>query len=871
MRVRQGSGSAQLALVIALAGSWIGGWVFPAQASTLLQPASEQREGDRSVLTPTLKRTDGKKVGLQPITNIRHINDQTQPATTVKDWVAQIEAATVQVTGVKLERTETGLDIVLDTAEGKPLQVDATRFRSEGNTLIADIPNAVLVLPEGQTFAAENPTEEIAIVQVVQQDGDSIRVSVTGKDGVPTEEVTLRTGVLAYSLNPEADEPDEEIVVTGGRDGYRVPNASVGTRTDTPLRDIPQSIQVIPQQVIRDQQVTSLGEALQNVSGISRTSSSQQFFEGFTIRGFESGRNILRNGLLDDTTRAPSFEPSGIERLEVLKGPASVLYGNGLLGGVINLVTKQPLSEPYYAVTGSAGNFDFYRGAFDISGPLTEDRKVLYRLNAAALSEESFIDFFSRQRYYISPVISWQVSDRTKLTFDLEYLDQNKPYYFGIPIQGSILSNPNGEIPRNRTFGERDDEEDTTTFRVGYDLEHRFSDNWQLRNTFRASFLRLERDFFYSASLARDNRTVNRVNTVQDFRDDYYNVDTYVSGRFTTGSIQHQLVAGINYNNLTTRVPFGETRTAAAIDLFNPVYGNRTIGNRTFLTQDFRRTIDSYGFYIQNQITFADNLKVLLGGRFDILSASRNESPNFPRFSQTDDAFSPRAGIVYQPIPPISLYASFSQSFQQPIGLGSAPNPEPERGTQYEVGVKVDFNDKLAATLAFYDLARTNVSTVDPNNLLLSIQVGEQKSQGIELDIAGELLPGWNIFAGYAYTDARIVRDNRFDVGNQLSNVPLHSFNLWTTYEIQRGSLKGFGVGVGLFFVGERQGDLANTFRLPSYLRTDAAIFYTRDRLRIGLNFKNLFNVDYFESATSQLNVFPGAPFTVQGTISWQF
>jgi iron complex outermembrane receptor protein len=235
------------------------------------------------------------------------VRDRDRPAKTVKEWVAQVEAAMAQVTRVKLERTETGLDIVLETAEGKPLQVDATKFRREGNSLIAEIPNVVLALPQGQTFVADNPTADIATVQVVQQEG-SIRVSVAGNNALPKTEVTLKTGGLAYSLNPEADESDEEIVVTGEREGYRVPNASVGTRTDTPLRDIPQAINVVPQQVIRDTQARSITEALENVPGVvSQGVGTTGSRNDFTIRGVEVYNTSLVNGLPD-----PQINSDGI-------------------------------------------------------------------------------------------------------------------------------------------------------------------------------------------------------------------------------------------------------------------------------------------------------------------------------------------------------------------------------------------------------------------------------------------------------------------------------------------------------------------------------------------------------------------------------
>lgn len=282
---------------------------------------------------------------------------------------------------------------------------------------------------------------------------------------------------------------------------------------------------------------------------------------------------------------------------------------------------------------------------------------------------------------------------------------------------------------------------------------------------------------------------------------------------------------------------------------------------------------NAFGIYIQDQIALFDNLKLLLGGRFDIANQTKNAIFPLPASTESkqQEVFSPRVGVVYQPIRAISLYASYSQSFVPSQAFNSDIIPLPERGRQYEVGIKADLSDRLSATLAFYDLTRTNVSTDDPNRPGFSIQVGEQQSQGIELNLAGEILPGWNIIAGYAYTDAQITKDNTFAVGNFLNNVPKHSFNVWTTYEIQSGSLKGFGVGGGVFYTGDRQGDLENTFELPGYFRTDAAIFYKQDRFRAAINFKNLFNVDYFESAANSLNVYYGDPFTVQGTISWEF
>ncbi|MFQ4146398.1 TonB-dependent siderophore receptor, partial [Chlorogloeopsis sp. ULAP02] len=369
--------------------------------------------------------------------------------------------------------------------------------------------------------------------------------------------------------------------------------------------------------------------------------------------------------------------------------------------------------------------------------------------------------------------------------------------------------------------------------------------------------------------LLPDNRTLLR--SFENFDSQYsdYRLMTNIVGRFSTGSIKHQLLFGIDLGRLENSDSF-TNRSGAPIDLFNPIYGQppgaiTSRGDTNILT-------DELGILVQDQVTLADNLKLLLSGRFDTFTQTDRDFLADTKTSQSGNAFSPRVGIVYQPIPPISLYANYSRSFEPAIGRAfDGSDFEPTRGTQYEVGVKADLNDRLSTTLAFYDITQSNVLTDDPDNIGFSIQTGEQRSQGIELSIAGEILPGWNIFASYAYNDARVTKDNSIPVGNRVLQTTPHAASLWTTYEIQQGDLQGLGFGLGLFYVGDRAGDTGNTFEVPSYLTTDAAIFYKRKGFRAALNIKNLFDVDYFENAFNRLRVSYGAPFTVQGTISFEF
>ncbi|MCU0549426.1 MAG: TonB-dependent siderophore receptor [Leptolyngbya sp. Prado105] len=797
-----------------------------------------------------------------------------RPATSVKEWIAQVEAQAIKVTGVRVDRTATGLEIILTTAENQSLSINASQVRTEGNSLIAEIPNAVLALPDTPTFTAENPTEDIAAVQVVQQGGDRIQVRVVGNNAFPLQAVTLRAGSLAYRLNPEEEEPDEEIVATGTQPrGYRVPNSTTGSRTDTPLRDLPFSVQVVPQELLRDRQVQSVNEALQTVAGVSPDNPSYSAFEGVTIRGF-TGRNIIRNGLRDDTNITNRIAIPNVEQIEVLKGPAGALFSQGGPGGTVNIVTKKPLSTPRYTAEASIGNFDSYGGFLDFTGPLNDSKTVLYRFIAGASTTGTFIDFFDRQNLVIAPSLTWQISPATRLTFEGEYTLSEQPNARGLPAIGTVLPNINGQLPRNRFIGEPDDEldqNDRYTLRLGYTLEHQLSPDWQLRNAFRATLQQVPQNSLFPSALLDDQRTLERgLFSTQDQSQDNFILDTNVVGTFKTGSVNHKLLFGFDLNR-DIYAASSQQFALAPIDIFNPVYGQP----RGALLGEFPREpfiTNSLGIYLQDQIDLLPNLKLLLGGRFDIVS-QKIEFADGTESSQQDEAFSPRVGLVYQPTDSLSLYASYSRSFLQSVGT-AFDNAlfQPERGTQYEVGVKADWLDRrLSTTLALYQITRTNVLTEDPANPPFSIQTGEQRSRGVELDIAGEIVPGWKIAAGYAYTDARITADNTFAVGNRINNVPEHAVSLWTTYEVQSGSLRGLGFGLGLFYVGQRQGDLDNSFQVPSYTRTDASVFYRRDNYRIGLNIENLFDVSYFETAESPLRVYYGAPFTIRGTVSWTF
>ena len=549
---------------------------------------------------------------------------------------------------------------------------------------------------------------------------------------------------------------------------------------------------------------------------------------------------------------------------------------------MINLVTKQPLAEPFYEAKLQAGNRGLISPSLDISGPLTSDSRLRYRLNALYRNEESFRDFEQDiERFFAAPVLSWQINDRTDLTLQLEYSDYKGPFEVGLPVIGDSVA----DVPFSRISGELDDFVEIESLNVGYNLEHRFSDTWQLRNAFR--FTRQDildvgaiPLFFEDESAGILSRGFSRqVRDPQDF-----GLQTSVVGEFATGSIDHTLLFGVDLNRSEERdtAQFSDFADFQPLNIFDPVYGTFDGVDRETLPifRDEALERDRLGIYLQDQIDILDNLILLAGIRYDTVEQTTTSfpdafDPTTSEIEQNDDAWIPRIGVVYQPTPNISLYGSYSQSFTPSFDTTSSGEPlGPERGEGFEVGVKAELlNGNLLATLAYFDITKQNVATSDPNDPFASVATGEQRSQGVEFDVTGEILPGWNILASYAYIDAEVTDDNDISVGNRLTNAPEHSASLWTTYEIQQGDLAGLGFGLGFNFVGERAGDLANSFEVDDYFLTNAGVFYRRDNWRFALNARNIFDVDHIkatQNSRANLNE-PGESFTLVGSISVEF
>ena len=817
---------------------------------------------------------------MQPAVAAEIVN---QSATTVDERLTQIaQVALVEITNIQVEETADGFTLRLETTG----ELAAPETSITGNAAIADIPNAVLNLSDGEDFLSSAPFSGIALINITNLSDNRVGITITGTDAPPVIDIsTGATGltVSATAGDPTAQSPDDSIriLVTGEQEGYFVPDASTATRTDTPLRDVPQSIQVIPRQVIEDQQATSIEQVLENAAGVTFLGNVDGQGINFAIRGFDNAP-VLRDGfrLLGFAGGAVAPEVANLERVEVLRGPASVLYGQVEPGGLINLVSKRPLSEPYYNLQLQGGNRDFVSPSIDLSGPLTADGRVLYRLNALYRQEDSFRDLEDDfNRVFIAPTLTWQIGDRTDLTVNLEYINDNDPADYGTVLSGE------GDtiIPNDQVIGNPDDTIDKDYLSVGYTLEHGFSQNWQLRNQF--SYISDNFDYSVTALPFAFNEStgiLSRAFTDRFNEDDFYSLFTNLQGQFNTGPVKHTLLFGVDLSRTdstgVTRFSATASEFLTPLDVFNPDYSAvlaPSDSNDIPIAFGSDTTTDRFGIYLQNQIDILDNLILVAGLRYDIVDQDTTDVLTDLETNQYDDAVTPRVGIVYQPIEPVSLYANYAQSFNPNGGTDAAGQPfEPEEGEGFEVGVRAELiENRLAATLAYFNITKQNVLTADPVVPFASVATGEQRSRGVDFNLTGEILPGWNIITSYAYIDAEVTEDNTDIVGNRLTGIPEHSVSLWTTYEIQSGELQGLGFGLGFNFVGERQVDLANSLDVDSYFTVNAATFYRWDNWRIGLNIDNLFDENYIESVNgfSFRSVYPGDPLTVRASASVTF
>lgn len=676
--------------------------------------------------------------------------------------------------------------------------------------------------------------------------------------------------MAAPSIRTESTQLPETIITQEALN-YSASEASTGAKIDVPLRDIPASIQVVPQAVLRDRGVTKIEQVAETVSGVHAESSyGNNGATFFNIRGFTAS-DSLRDGFRNfgyDAFR----DVQSIDHIEVLKGPSSVLYGSASsLGGHLNTFTKRPQRTAFGEAGITLGSFGMVRPTLDWNLPLTPDGTLAMRLNFACEHNDTFRDHAGYESFSVASAIKWAINPDTSLTLLLEYDRLNREGFdLGVPNVPGYKS-----ISRTRYFGLDSDYGKNDTYSTTLLFEHKLSEQWKWREGFHYTYaLQRSGQTFPDMESYAGGSVVNYITYphVSDEHSRDIALQSELVGKFHTGSLKHNMVFGMEVAR-TSKGSASSDTSSLSFDIFDPTVP-MTLTPASSSTAGSQQ-VDDLGIYVQDLVEITPQLKLLGGARVDWFNAKASSGGALSSESN-ESHVSPRAGIVWQPVKTTSLYFGYSKAFASVVGHNATGQTyKAEGGEQFEIGIKQDIiPDRLTANLAAYHLQRTGVLTTDPSDLLNQIQTGEQRSRGIEFDLAGQITPAWKVTAAYAYTDAQVTSDNNLPVGDRLSNVPMHSANLWTTYQFHDGPLKGFGVGAGVTCVGEREANLPNTYKLDAYCRFDAALFYEREKWRAQVNFSNIGNTRYYTGG--QAGVFnatldPGKPFTVQATVSYKF
>lgn len=689
-----------------------------------------------------------------------------------------------------------------------------------------------------------------------------------------------RLAVLALALAGcpfPAAAADQQVVIEGQRQHYRSLSVTGATKTDTLLKDLPQSVRVITGDLLDDAGITTLAGALDLASGVSRQSNLGGLWDSYAMRGFTGdpnfGSDFMVNGFSSSRGYNGLRDGANTESIEVLKGPASALYGRGEPGGTVNIVTKKPRFAPSHAVDAGLDSHGLKRGAADLTGPLGPN--VAYRLNAASEEGGSFRDHVDSERMLLAPSFLWLPGEATTLSYEIEASKQRTPFDRGVAAVDGVL----GLVPNSRFLGEPGDGK-VEVRSVGHQLflRHELGEDWSLQAgvSYRDSSLR-----GYSSQLSTieaDGRTARRQRRLNDWAGVDRSGRIEAVGKITTGRVTHHLLAGADAYAFDDdriqlrRNPSGDS--PYAIDIHAPVYGG--LSAPLALSISTREAQRSRALYLQDQLDLSPRWKALLGVRRDSYDQTVVNRRLDRSNAQSLGATSPRAGLVYQPTPALSLYASAAKGFRpnSGIGLDNAAFPA-ESSRSHEAGARIDSADgKLSTTVALYRIAKKNVLAVDPRNADFSVPAGEVASKGLEVDMAGDIARNVRLSLAYAYTDAVVTQgDNAIVTGSRFPNVPKHSATVLVTPRFRLGSGMAM-LGAGFSYVGARMGDVAASsgFVLPSHATARLVASYAPGpRLRLALNVDNLFDKQYYASSYSTVWVAPGAPRTARLNLRYRF
>lgn len=680
-----------------------------------------------------------------------------------------------------------------------------------------------------------------------------------------------------------AYQEEEELVVTGQRQAYR------GL---VPVADIPQSISILSEERLEEAQISRLADALDLSSSIARQNNFGGLWESFAIRGLVGDENnpsgYLVNGFNAGRGFAGPRDVSGIERIEILKGPNAALFGRGEPGGSINLVTKRPTDDFTGKLEGTYGSFDFRRIEGDVNIPAADFAAV--RFVGFYEAADSFRDTIESERYGIFPSVLLRLGAATSLVYELEATRQEIPLDRGVFALGDNLK----IVPRSRFLGEPGlGPNKGTALGHQFSLQHDFSADWSLlvgvglRDT---ELKGMSADAELAASRQRlfvDGRSLTREVRYRDYDGDHRVVRAELSGRFDGPLGLHRVIVGADREAFDTdllvlgyRAPFLSTLPTAQqgfeIDIFDPVYGRFPIPTLSRIND---RTIKqrSWGAYVQDQIQISDRLEVRVGARYDEFRQSITNRLNGTVARQAESRISPQAGVVWHIAEPISLYAAYGEGFRPNTGASvSGETFDPETSRSIEFGAKISLPG-LTGTMSLFRLNKDNILTSDIANPGFAIAVGEARSQGLELELNGRLPGAIDALLSYTYLDAKVVSGTRnangvaISPGDRLLNVPRHSISAQASrrFSVAQRDLR---IGAGILHVGSRLGEVGTTFRLPAYTTVRLFGSYAlTDNFEASLVVNNLFDTTYFVNSYARLWVLPGAPRTALATLKLRF
>ncbi len=697
----------------------------------------------------------------------------------------------------------------------------------------------------------------------------------------------------------------QTVEVTGRKErSYVNTNSFSGTKTMTALRHTPQAISYVTKEVIEDQQAFKTSDVVKNLSNVNVFS----FYNNdFSIRGFRAG-NALINGLRNPTSSWSQSLLPNVERIEVIKGPASALFANSDPGGTVNTVTKKPLDESRKSVSFSTGSFNTFRIASDFTGPMNNEKTLLYRLNLAYQNAESFRVLQGGEDMVIAPSISFIPTEKTKVNFDFVYSKSKSKLDRGQPIFGATAGTDLNSTPISFAIGKKNDYLNELNLYTTVSLEQKLTKTL----SFNASYMK----FMYEENLL-EHRTSNNyavdadgnqiptligMSTIRRQRGNCNdNLTMYLVKDWVTGSVEHKILAGYDYiQNISPEggssynaTGYRNAENNGFIATFNPakkekylIVDNMPVPNvphfnlknpdysiseiSGYFNVSSPQPVTKYyvsGFYLQDQISWG-KIKVLLSLRQeyynDILNYKKKNSKTVQQ-----KALIPRIGLVYTPADFVSIYANYSQGYQ-PQGASKIGDParfggpfDPLTSTMYEAGSKMEFFRKqLSINTAFYQIELNNIliNANEPGNPDKLRQLGQQRARGIELDVNGQITRNLRLTANMAYSKAIITKSqNENEIGTLLPNAPKTQGGVWAKYIFDQTFLKGLGLGIGCNFVGKRV-SLKSSLKLPSYVVADAALYYAIDKFRISANLNNVFNKTHWTGGYDYSRLFPGTP-----------